>query len=273
VHAQQLVHRDVSPDNIIIVRDGTVKLVDFGIVRGKKLVQLTTTGVLKGKIPYMAPETIEGKDVDGRADLWSLGVTMYWLLTGVKPFRAPTDIAVIREVLKAKPASITSLNSELPSWLDALVMQLLEKDPAQRIQSGARLEQIVMEHARLDRTADMEVVDELVNLAPSELLDEPVPIAATKRVVIDPFARVTLPALKMRDSSLPPIVVGDSLPDSEPFAEATIPDAPGLPRPRIMSMDLEIEVAEDGTSLNKSNVTKRLTDEELGLSREKTGRR
>ena len=85
-----LVHRDISPDNLMVTRDGVTKVLDFGIAKMEvdEVDAATKTGELKGKIPYMPPEQLKAEPLDGRADLWSLGVTLYWLLTRTRPLSA-----------------------------------------------------------------------------------------------------------------------------------------------------------------------------------------
>lgn len=131
-----LVHRDVSPDNIIVDRSGVTKVLDFGIAKGAHTANITQTGEVKGKIPYMSPEQMQGGVVDHRADLYSLGVTLYWLLTGTRPFRGDSDLRLMQAILMEHPARPSALNAAVPSDIDELVLALLEKDPSKRPSSG-----------------------------------------------------------------------------------------------------------------------------------------
>ena len=132
-----LVHRDVSPDNLMVTRDGVTKVLDFGIAKMEvdDVDAVTKTGELKGKIPFMPPEQLKAEPLDGRADLWSLGVTLYWLLTGTRPF-VGNEIQTLQAILHDVPVSPRSVNPLVPIPLDRLTMRLLEKDRAARYASG-----------------------------------------------------------------------------------------------------------------------------------------
>jgi serine/threonine-protein kinase len=133
-----LVHRDISPDNLMLTRDGVTKVLDFGIAKmsvddGEPV---TKTGELKGKIPYMSPEQLKGEVLDGRADLWSLGVTLYWLLTGARPFAGGNEIATLQAILHDEPMPLRHVNPLVPVPLERLTLRLLRKDRNERFASG-----------------------------------------------------------------------------------------------------------------------------------------
>ena len=134
-----LVHRDVSPDNIMLTRDGVSKVLDFGIAKSTEIDEQTGTGEVKGKIPFMSPEQLHGEPLDGRSDLWSLGVTMYWLLTGRRPFDGPTEPMTIDAILRRAPARPRELNPLIPMPVEAIILQLLEKERTKRIATAAEL--------------------------------------------------------------------------------------------------------------------------------------
>jgi serine/threonine protein kinase len=139
-HALGLIHRDVKPANILL-EDGLarVKITDFGLARTADDVGLTQAGVVAGTPEYMAPEQARGEQVDHRADLFSLGSVLYACCTGLPPFRGPTPLAVLRQVNDEAPLPIRSLNPDVPAWLEALILRLLAKDPADRFQSAAEV--------------------------------------------------------------------------------------------------------------------------------------
>jgi len=138
--AAPLIHRDISPDNLILTKDGVTKVLDFGIAKTiDEVDDVTKTGELKGKVPYMSPEQIKGDPLDGRSDLWSLGVTLYWMLTGRRPFDGGTDHMTIDRVLRADPVPPRELNPLVPPAVQRIVLSLLEKDPAKRIPDGHTL--------------------------------------------------------------------------------------------------------------------------------------
>jgi len=135
-----LIHRDISPDNLILTKDGVTKVLDFGIAKTiDEVDDVTKTGELKGKVPYMSPEQIKGDPLDGRSDLWSLGVTLYWLLTGRRPFDGGTDHMTIDRILRADPTPPRDLNPLVPPAVQRIVLSLLEKDVEKRISNGHEL--------------------------------------------------------------------------------------------------------------------------------------
>ncbi|GIW88391.1 MAG: hypothetical protein KatS3mg108_2715 [Isosphaeraceae bacterium] len=147
-HAAGLVHRDIKPDNLLLTPDGQVKVADFGIcLRADSQAPLTRTGITPGTPLYMSPEQVQGKPLDHRSDLYSLGVTYYHLLTGRPPFRGDNPVAVALKHVHETPPPIQPLRPEAPRTLINLVEQLLEKDPARRPASAAEVA------ATLDRIA------------------------------------------------------------------------------------------------------------------------
>jgi WD40 repeat protein len=136
-HKGGVVHRDVKPANILIEEPGgRVKITDFGLARGTDDVALTTAGLVAGTPLFMSPEQAHGVAIDGRSDLFSLGGVLYTLCTGRPPFRGVNPVVVLRQVCDDEPPAIRSLNPNIPEWLVAIVMRLLEKDREQRFQSA-----------------------------------------------------------------------------------------------------------------------------------------
>lgn len=134
-----LVHRDISPQNVILTYDGIVKVIDFGIALSRNRITKTTTGLLKGKVPYMAPEQVRGR-VDQRTDLWALGAVAWESLVGERLFRSRGDLDIVGAVLEMEIPRPSERRSEVPPALDAIVMGLLERDKRARIQSCKQLE-------------------------------------------------------------------------------------------------------------------------------------
>ncbi len=131
-----LVHRDVSPDNLMVSKDGVTKVLDFGIAKGDVGGPKTKTGNLRGKIPFMPPEQITGEVLDGRADLYALGVSMYWMLTGDRPFDRQSDWHTMHAILNDAPKPPSIMNPAVSAGLDQLILQLLEKTREKRPASG-----------------------------------------------------------------------------------------------------------------------------------------
>ena len=132
-----VVHRDVSPHNIFVTTAGTVKLLDFGIAKTALQENRTRTGLLKGKVAYMAPEQALGTRVDRRADVWSLGVSLWEALAGTRLFKADNEAASLRLTLSGPIAKPSSVRPEIPSEIDRIVLRSLQREPAQRYASAA----------------------------------------------------------------------------------------------------------------------------------------
>ncbi len=131
-HGLGIVHRDLKPANVWLAADGTAKLGDFGLAVPIDQSRLTVEGMVVGTVAYLAPEQALGHTPDGRADLYSLGALLYEMLTGRPPFLGEDAVAVISQHLNTAPVAPTWHNALVPSGLEAFVMRLLAKDPAQR---------------------------------------------------------------------------------------------------------------------------------------------
>ena len=138
-HSKGVVHRDLKPSNVMLLADGTVKVMDFGIARARRFEGLTVTGAFLGSPDYIAPEAIEGGETDARSDLYSLGITFYEALAGRRPFAGDTPFAVLRKHLTETPVPPSSLRPDLPPELERLVLRLLSKAPADRIATAEDL--------------------------------------------------------------------------------------------------------------------------------------
>src|SRR5512137_2796373 len=139
-----LVHRDVSPHNILVSYEGEVKLADFGIARAGSRLDLTDPGTVKGKLAYMAPEQARGEPLDGRADVFSLGVVLWELCAGRRLFARDTEAATLAAVLDPAPVGPPSAwNEEVPPALDQVILAALARDPALRAALAARWLELV----------------------------------------------------------------------------------------------------------------------------------
>ncbi len=149
-HAQGVVHRDLKPSNVMLAADGRLKVLDFGLAKLRPRAEGTSgeptiTGRLTGAHEvfgtpaYMSPEQAEGRDTDTRCDVFSLGVLLYELATGVRPFRGDSSLAVLSSILKDTPEPLTRARPDLPGDLDRIVRRCLAKDPARRYGSAADL--------------------------------------------------------------------------------------------------------------------------------------
>ncbi|HYV48296.1 MAG TPA: serine/threonine-protein kinase [Myxococcaceae bacterium] len=133
--SKDIVHRDISPDNILVSRTGALKVADFGLAKALDSQNLTQAGMLKGKIPYLAPEQIRGKGADRRTDIYALGITLYELCTGRRPFEAENDVALMSAVANEPPPPPQKLRPDLAPELISVIERSLRKNPDQRFQT------------------------------------------------------------------------------------------------------------------------------------------
>jgi serine/threonine-protein kinase len=136
-HRNGVVHRDVKPSNILLCRDGRVKIADFGIAKADDQTELTRDGAMIGTATYLAPEQLTDEPVDGRADLYSLSIVMYECLTGKVPFGGDTGAAIALARLHSVPTDPRRLRADIPASIAAPVMRGLERDPAARFDTAA----------------------------------------------------------------------------------------------------------------------------------------
>lgn len=151
-HDEGIIHRDIKSSNIILTKDGTVKILDFGLAKLQKRATTTKPGSAMGTVAYMSPEQALGKSVDHRTDIFSLGVVLYEMIAGAPPFQGRYDQAVVYSIVNEEPAPLTSLRTDVPVALETVVDKMLAKDPGARYQ---HVEEVPVDLGALDlRTAE-----------------------------------------------------------------------------------------------------------------------
>ncbi|HEU5058551.1 MAG TPA: serine/threonine-protein kinase [Kofleriaceae bacterium] len=162
----RVVHRDVTPQNVMLSVSGAVKLIDFGIVRSSMQTHRTESGVVKGKFSYMAPETLDGdRRFDHRADLFALGVVLHEALTGRSLFRGHDDQDTVERIRSMRLPDLTRLRSDVPASLASVILHALERDPDRRFQTATE-----MLHA-LERAAEISNIHHSMTRLRDEVLD------------------------------------------------------------------------------------------------------
>jgi eukaryotic-like serine/threonine-protein kinase len=188
----QIVHRDVSPQNILVTYEGEVKVVDFGIAKAASKSEHTKTGMLKGKFSYMSPEQCLGEPLDARADIFALGIVLYELVTGKRLFKHESELMILEMIVKRPIVRPAEAAEGVPPKLDAIIMQALEKAPEARFQTAQEMQIALEEYLRDDPiSANSTEISAYMRALFHDKIDE-------KRRLCEAAARNELPALEER---------------------------------------------------------------------------
>src|SRR5437868_6965306 len=181
-HRHGIVHRDIKPHNVLVDREGRVKVTDFGIARAGTS-QMTEAGSIVGTAQYLSPEQARGTEVDQRSDLYSLGIVLYELLTGQTPFDGDTPVEIAMKHLSATPRPPSQIRRDVPRDLDMVVMRALAKDPAARYQTADEME-ADLERVLRGAAVSAATTDFATQIMPA--IPAPPPVAETAATMIAP---------------------------------------------------------------------------------------
>src|SRR5713101_431749 len=161
-HKQNVIHRDIKPSNMMLTPSGVIKLMDFGIARSVRDLGLTVTGTTVGSLAYMSPEQVKCEPIDARSDLYSVGISLYEMVTGQKPFKGDSNFSIMQAHLQQTPRPPIEVKTDLPESLNQIILMTLSKEPARRFQSADAfrnaLKNIEEKSSRLTATAtDLEL--------------------------------------------------------------------------------------------------------------------
>src|SRR5688572_28788702 len=216
-----LVHRDVSPQNVLISQEGDIKLCDFGIAKAASKASHTQAGALKGKLQYMSPEHAWGRTIDRRSDIFALATVLFEMLTGRKLFTGDNELSILEQVREARVTPPSQANEEVTPEIDRIVLKALQKDPKDRYQTAGEMardiDAILYSFKPTPTSADLAIyMHRMSSAEPVTQISEPEPVIPTP----PPPAPKPVPA---------PVPVAAAAP--MPVAAAAAPAAAVTPEP------------------------------------------
>ena len=217
-----LVHRDISPQNVLLGFEGEIKLIDFGIAKAAGKASKTQAGILKGKFGYMSPEQVRGLPIDRRSDIFSVGIVLYELLTGERLFMGESDFSTLEKVRNVEILPPSSYNRDIPEELERIVLKVLAKDPEDRYQNAIDLHDDLQAflYTKGELYSRKDLAGWMKKMFPAEIEEENAKAEQYRRVVAPgaaavssaPSARRTLVGTGLSGAGLPGAAGGASSP-------------------------------------------------------------
>jgi serine/threonine protein kinase len=264
----RVVHRDISPQNILISFDGAVKIVDFGIAKAADQVSMTKSGAIKGKFAYMAPEQASGKLLDGRTDIFALGLVLYELVTCVRPLKRDTELGTLQAALECsiEPPSHVA---EVPHELDDIIMRALAKDPEERYRDAREfqkaLDQFLLDSKEL--ATNVEISELMETLFADRLAEEarlgtlnPATESSTSNPVAaqpNPFTASFAAAAPLRPPPRPNAPSATMDEEAGPVTKER-PQSTSFSRPQSLDAAAELEPVEDSPARPSRQAVRKL---------------
>jgi serine/threonine protein kinase/predicted Zn-dependent protease len=207
-HKLGVVHRDLKPQNVMVDEDGNARIMDFGIARSLKTKGITAAGVMIGTPEYMSPEQVEGKDVDQRSDIYSLGVILYEMVTGRVPFEGDTPFTIGVKHKSEEPKDPKELNTQLPEDLNLVILRCLEKDKEKRYQSAGEVR------------AELMKIEEGIPTT-EKVIPKKEPITSKEITVSFSLKKIFIPALVIVAVAVIAVLIWQLLPRKAPLPSPT----------------------------------------------------
>ncbi len=219
-HRMNIIHRDIKPSNLMLTKNGVVKIMDFGIAKALGGTTKTRTGLQMGTPQYMSPEQIRGRQVDARADLYSLGITLYQLLSGDLPFQSDSDYELMSAHINTPPPALTDIHKEVPVGVEQCVRKALAKEPEGRFQNAEEFVNALDHAAR----SSEDLLETQVELSPQPgfqpgaqslrrktVIESSTPYRP-KTIIETPISRTPIPAPSVTPTPAPAAIPGKKSP-------------------------------------------------------------
>jgi len=207
-HQQNVIHRDIKPGNMMLTPQGVVKVMDFGIARSDTDLTLTLAGTSLGTVNYMSPEQVKGEATDARSDLYSVGICLYEMVTGKKPFTAGSDYSIMTAQVNEAPRPPIELQPELPAALNQIILMAIDKDPSRRFQTATAFRNAlnsVQDNVRgLSPTPEVAAAISAPAASTASMSSLQYPVTSVSKVATFAATPVSTQAMPMPNAALPP---------------------------------------------------------------------